>query len=73
MADKLLPSTVLEQAHRLVSTSVKDMRLRLPHLVTREDMRVLGAALNIARARHQKTKTRILEVKINRLRRELAS
>lgn len=72
MTDKLLPSTVLERAHRLVRMSVKDMRLHLPHPVTRDDMRVLGAALNIARARHQKTKIRILEVKINRLRRELA-
>jgi hypothetical protein len=65
---KIKTSVVLERARSLVNTSVQDMQSGLWGYKTREDLRVLALGLIYCRQRGEKTKVKMLEAKIKRLR-----
>ena len=73
MNTQIKTSAVMQRARALVNTSVQDMVSGLSHYCKREDLRVLAMGLIIVKQRGELTKTRILESKIKKLRRELAS
>ena len=73
MKTQIKTSVVMQRARDLVNTSVQDMTSGLCHYCKREDLRVLAMGLIIVKQRGELTKTRILESKIKKLRRELAS
>lgn len=70
MNTQIKTSAVMQRARALVNTSVQDMVSGLSHYCKREDLRVLAMGLIIVKRRGERTKTRILESKIKRLRRE---
>lgn len=62
---------VLNRARNLVNTSVQDMESGLHAYFKREDLRVLGAAWNIASSRGEKTKAVILARRIKQVKKGL--
>lgn len=64
-------SPILQEAHRLALASLEDIKDESLKYCTRYDLRVLGTALAICRTRGEGKKVKMLEQKIEQMRKEV--